>query len=566
MQDVLIINLTRMGDLIQTTPAIVGLKERYPRVRVTLLVNTAFKEICNYLPFIDRYFHLDKRIVINLLDNNKILEAYSYIWEVLHNVNDREYALVINFTHSASSAIITSLIRAKEIRGLSIDREGYTMKRHPWIRYLFNVIPSRNINPFHLCDMHVKSAEVLPENKGLHLIVRDDMKAWAEDILKQYGLKDGEPLIAFQLGASAEDKRWPVESFAYLADIISTDLGATILLTGSSGESGFGKRFEDLTGAKTINMIGKTNLMELTALLKRADLLVSNDTGPLHIATAVGTTVLDISLASVHFRETGPYGDGHYVVTANIPCYPCNFQSNCSDYICKKTITPEAVFELVKNILKEGRLNGILKENIFKDIQVYESYFDDDGLISYRPLTKRPLKSEELFSHIYRKTWQVVLDREGFPSVDKVTEHVLKKLSLYNDYSVLEESVEYYVEVFEKLRSLIDAVLSIMEIMEKEVSKSSPDSQLIERLWENIVPIDKEIERLACIYPSLKPIVMVLKYEKEAFVGEKLLEVIQEAAEAYRYASWHADAIGRILKDIKRKYVLENLTPVNTIY
>ena len=65
MKDVLIINLTRMGDLIQTTPAIVGLKERYHGVRITLLVNTAFKEICNYLPFIDRYFHLDKRLVIS---------------------------------------------------------------------------------------------------------------------------------------------------------------------------------------------------------------------------------------------------------------------------------------------------------------------------------------------------------------------------------------------------------------------------------------------------------------------------------------------------------------------
>ncbi|NOY65006.1 MAG: glycosyltransferase family 9 protein, partial [Nitrospirae bacterium] len=480
-----------MGDLIQTTPAIVGLKEKYPGVRITLLVNTAFKEICNYLPFIDRYFHLDKRIVINLLDNNRILEAYSYIWEVLHNVNDREYDLVINFTHSSSSAIITSLIRAKEIRGLSIDREGYTMKRHPWIRYLFNVIPSRNINPFHLCDMHVKSAGVLPENKGLHLIVKDEMNAWAEDILKQNGLNKGEYLIAFQLGASAEDKRWPVENFASLADIISHHLDATILLTGSSSESGFGERFEDLTGAKTINLIGKTNLMELTALLKRADLLVSNDTGPLHIATAVGTTVVDISLASVHFRETGPYGDGHYVVTADIPCYPCSFQSNCSDYVCKKTITPEAVFELVKNILKDGSVSAFLKEGIFKDIQVYESYFDDDGLISYRPLIRRALKSEELFSHIYRKTWQVVLDRKGFPNPDSIAEHVIKKLNLYSDYSVLEESGEYYVELFQKLSDLIEGVLSIMEIMKKEASKGNPDLQLIERLWENIVPIDK---------------------------------------------------------------------------
>ncbi len=564
MKEVLIINLTRMGDLIQTTPTITGLKERFPHVRITLLVNTAFKEICNYLPLVDRYFHLDKRVVLKLLEGNRLIEAYLYIKDTLARINDREYDLVINFTHSGSSAIITSLVNAREVRGLSIDREGYTLKRHPWIRYLFNVIPSRNINPFHLCDMHVKSAGVLPEKKGLHLIVRDDMKAWADGFLRDKGLGRDEYLVAFQLGASAEDKRWPVENFARLADLLTSEMKAVILLTGTQDEKHLSDAFVSSTSARTINMVGRTDLTELSALLERADLLVSNDTGPLHIATAVGTRVIDISLASVHFRETGPYGEGHFVVTAHIPCYPCSFHSDCEYLTCKKTITPEIVYKVCRAILFDEQQP--LKEGLGRDVQVYRSFFDRDGLVSYIPLARRSLGLDELFTYIYRYTWQVVLDRAEPPPTEQILGDIHEKLSLYDTAPGLDEELKEYIKAFEKLKVLIDTLLSIMDVMKKEASKDKADFQLIERLWDNIVPIDREVERLACIYPYMRPIVIVLKYEKEAFEGQELREVISEAEEAYRYASWHADTIREILEVLKERFITQSLTHADAMY
>ncbi len=549
MKDVLIINLTRMGDLIQTTPAILGIKEQYPDARITLLVNTSFREICEYLPHVDRYFHIDKRMILNMIENRGFIEAYKYVKRILSMVNDRQYDMVINFTHSISSGIITSMINARDIRGISIDKKGYTVKKHPWIRYVFNVIPSRYVNPFHLCDMHFKSATSrVPLSKGLHLIVKEEKRRWVEEVLKTEGLKKGQPLVAFQLGASAEDKRWPVESFAILADMLYMELGAAVMLTGSKSELKYGEEFCQKTTAQTINLMGKTDLTELTALLQRADLLVSNDTGPLHIATAVGTRAIDISLASVHFRETGPYGEGHYVVAADIPCYPCNFDSNCEYLTCKKKITPEAVFAICRAILNEENLD--LSAEVFKDLQVYVSCFEQDGLIYYRPLIRKPLTLNDLFMHLYRYTWQIVLDRLPFPENVGLSEYLDRSLRDYQENPEIIEELKEYADAFDRLKSQIKTLLSVVGVMKRAAQKGQQSHEFIERLWENIKPVDREIDKLGWLYPYLRPIVVLLTYEKQSFESDDLLQVITEAETAYKYALWQSDEIAKMLRKI----------------
>ncbi len=561
MKEVLIINLTRMGDLIQTTPTIISLKEQYPDVRITLLVNTAFKEICEYLPHVDRYFHIDKRVVLKMIENNGFIDAYRMVRNVLNRVNDTVYDRVINFTHSRSSAIVTSMIRAKDVRGISIDSKGFTMKRHPWIRYVFNVIPSRYVNPFHLCDMHFKSAtRNIPSKKGLHLIVKEEKRKWAEELLRKNGLREGQPLIAFQLGASAEDKRWPVESFARLADILHRKWGSLILLTGSRGEVGFGEEFCRKSNAKTINMMGKTDLTELAALLERADLLVSNDTGPLHVATAVGTKAIDISLASVHFRETGPYGEGHYVISADIPCYPCAFESNCEYLTCKKKITPEAVFNVCELAL--GKTDR-LEPSLFRELQVYRSGFDRDGLMTYRPIIKRKLSLNELFMHLYRYTWQVVLDRKEPTEEADFGDYMDRALSDYEENRDLDETLSEYIEAFSRLQGLVNTLLSVIGVMKRAAQRKEADLEFINKLWENIKPVDKEIEKLGCLYPMIRPIVVMLGYEKESFESSELEDIIKEAEVAYRYALWQAVEIGKMLARLKSSST-HNLTAVGS--
>lgn len=561
MKDVLIINLTRMGDLVQTTPVIRGLKETYPDVRITLLVNSAFSEICKYIPFIDRLVVFDQRGFKEVFCDNHhdLIEKFKYIENFLRGVNDIEYDMVINFTHSRSSAILLSLIRSKEVRGFGIDSKGFSIIKHPWIRYFFNVIPARSYNPFHLCDMYIKAAGVMQDKKGLHLHVPPDAEEWVDSILKRNGIGKGDLLIGLQLGASQDIRRWHILSFAELADKLAKAFGVRILLIGAPSEVSLGREFEELTSASTINLIGKTDLRDLAALLKRCQLLISNDTGPLHIATAVGTRVLGIFLATAHFRETGPYGEGHFVIEADIPCSPCGFGIECRKMICKDVIKVENVFELIKVMLKGEALSGIdgregesISSALWKDVQVYQSYFDKDGLLEYRPLIRKKLNKKMLFTHIYRKTWLNTLDGKDIngDDIDSMYQSILEKIFNWYNFDSFDIHLEE-IDALRKLEELADGALSTIGIISREAGKSSPNIELIWQIRTMSLPLDSEIENIGHIYPPLMPLSVMFKYEIASLEGEDILALSGETCRIYNDLKKHVSILRRIIERFK---------------
>ncbi len=562
MKDVLIVNLTRMGDLIQTTPVMAGLKDRYPGIRITLLVNSVFSEICKYIPHADRVFILDTNNVLQGLNRRDPVGTFRYVEDLLCKINDTMYDLVINFTHSPLSAVLISLFRTKEVRGLSMDKEGFTIKRHPWIRYFFNVIPGRDYNPFHLCDIYLKAGGVSPGEQGLHLDIPPDAEQRADSILTEGGVNSGDILVGLQLGASAEDKRWPIARFAELADRLVEVFGVKILLTGSVKEVQYGKEFEAIVTTKPLNLIGRTDLRELVALLKRCNLFISNDTGPLHIATAVGTRTINISLASVHFRETGPYGEGHYVVGAELPCSPCGFNSSCKDMVCKRVINAANVFELSRKLLIEGDLASIEDSAAWENIQVYKSFFEKDGFIDYMPLIKgRPLKKDLLFVHIYRQTWLKILDREYSSTPDSTYRHFVEKLSEQYDMDSVNIAtlIEDELNVLRRLKDLSDSAFSIIAIIVREARKSSPDVELIKKIWRGVPPLDQEIETIGYICPALKPLTTIFKYEKEELEEEDIAVLSEKACIIYNDLGLHASMLIQFLQSLMSTFAKQDV-------
>ena len=350
MKEILIINLTRMGDLLQTTPLMAGLKAKHPDSNITLLVRSDFSEVCKGIPYIDDLIKFDIKGYCKTLKegSNGLIGNYKVLDSLVNNINQKEYDLAVNITHSRISAILVSLLKAKEVRGFTINPEGHRVIRHPWVRYFFNVIPNRDYNPFHIVDMYLKVGEVKPVSRRLVYNVSDEDELKARKVLEQDGIHQNELLVGFHLGASNDDKTWPVTSYAELADMIHITFGARILVFGTPGEAPLAKEFEKIAKTKAINLIGKTDIGVLAAVLKKCTLFISNDTGPLHVATSAGTKVIDISMANVHFMETGPYGEGHYVIQADLACSPCGFDVNCNDRVCKSLVTPENVFEVVE--------------------------------------------------------------------------------------------------------------------------------------------------------------------------------------------------------------------------
>lgn len=550
MKDVLIINLTRMGDLLQTTPVMAGLKEKYPSIRITLLASSTFSEISNHIPFVDRIFSIDINKVLSKLNSNQLIECFYYLEDILNKINDTSYDLTINFTHTSYSALLTSLIETKEIRGLSIDSEGNSIKKHPWIRYFFNIIPGRDYNPFHLCDVYIKAGGVIPKSKGLHLYVQKDTEVWINSLLEKNGVKKKDLLIGIQLGASAEKKRWTVSCFAALADRLVETTSAKIVLTGSENEITLGKDFETFAKTKPINLIGKTNLKKLIVLLKRCNLFISNDTGPLHIATAVGTITINISLASAHFRETGPYGKYHYVITPDVPCSPCSFQTHCQEPICKKMIKHENILKLVEMILKKHPFIDIEDSPFWAGMQVYQSFFNNDELIDYRPLIKRQLTKDTFFRHIYRHTWLNILDGKLEENPEPFCQYLARKFYEWYgcDSIMIADLIRDDLDPLMRLKSLSEIALTKVIHISNEAKKPTPDAGWIKESWKSIPIIDNEIEIIGHTHPSLKPLAILFKYGKEALESKDLAELAEETIILYKELKTHVSILIEILR------------------
>ncbi len=551
-----------MGDLVQTTPVMAGLKERYPAARITLLVNSVFSEICNYIPFIDRLFILNK-------DNFEkggsdggpgLVGNFRYLEELLNEINNVEYDLAINFTHSNASAVLTSLVKAKEVRGFAVDAEGHSLIKHPWIRYFFNVVPGRAYNPFHLCDIYIKAGGAIPKEKGLHLHVPEEAKEWAQAILRETGIGDGDLLIGLQLGASRDNRRWPIPSFAELADRLAEAFGARILLIGSAAEVSLGREFEELTKTRPLNLIGKTDLREVAALLKRCHLLISNDTGPLHIATAVGTRVVGIFLSTAHFRETGPYGEGHYVIEADIPCSPCGFQVECNEMVCKEmvckeTIRVDNVFELVRMRALSGDGSLMEPSPMWENVQVYCSCFAEDGLLDFYPLIRRSLKREALYAHLYRQTWFEILDGKGDGEVEKIHNGLMTKINTcYTPEALVKvvESIKVDLDAFRRMKELAEEGLRRVALIANEAGRPSPDVVKIKEIWEGVPFIDQEIETIGYAHPPLRPLILLFRYGKEGLEGKDIAILSEETCNLYRDIKTHASMMVQLIERLMK--------------
>ena len=557
MKDILIINLTRMGDLLQTTPLMAGLKNKYPGLQITLLANTAFAEICRGIPLIDDLVVFDVKDYGARLMNREynLLDNYRFLERLIDKLNEKEYALTLNVTHSSVSAVLTSLVRTGEVRGFTIDSEGHRIIKHPWMRYFFHVVHNRQYNPFHLVDMYMKFGEVSPQTRTLIYNIPKEDEENALNILENKVNDSDKKRIGIHLGASKDEKSWPVRSYAGLANRITSDINAKIIIFGSKGESALAEEFTQYLNEPPVNLVGQTGLSELAALIKLCDLFITNDTGPLHIATTAGTQVLDISTANVHCFETGPYGEDHYVIQADLPCAPCGFDVECKDQVCKSIISPESVSQVVKALLE-----GSIKDQEFttaewKDLQIYQSYFNDDGYLDFRPLIQQVLKKETLYRILYRHVWNMTCAQSEFSSASDFEKSFSEICLQYNldEVHTLLPAVKSDAGILEGLVSLAGQGYEIVDSIGAEAAKEAPDYSRITETWKSIKKIDRDIELIGYTKPSLKPLVLVFQFAREALEGNDLLSLAEKSAGNYSELVMKSSA----LLEMIRKFIAQ---------
>ena len=327
-QNILIIKPGAVGDLLQMTPVIRALKAYSPEAKITMLVGS---DITASL------FKNDARISeIVIFDRNgrhRSLSSRLAFWRYLHS---KDYDLVLNYQRSnlktwflASAAFPCRVLVYHKAKDRTI---------HAVVNYLETLKP----------------LGIVASDLDLELFLDEGARAFAENFFSLQGL-EGKTVIALNPGATHEVNRWPAVRFAELADLIADQLHACPLIIGGPDDVPLAAEIVSLSRSKPASLAGRTSLLQLGAVLKRCSLLVSGDTGPLHLATAVGTHVIGLFGAADPLR-TGPVGNGHRVIQAGTaPCVPCKSRrcGNQKYLECMESISAREVADSIAGMLRK---------------------------------------------------------------------------------------------------------------------------------------------------------------------------------------------------------------------
>jgi lipopolysaccharide heptosyltransferase II len=545
MKKILILNLTRLGDLIQTTPLMEGLKRENPDCEITLLGNVNFVGICEQLPFIDRLEVFDvKRFIHADNGHTSYLDVYRYLDSLVKELRAEKFDMLLNLTHSKLSGMISGMLGVKDVRGFCATPDGRRIVNDPWLRYFSSFIDFRRYSSFNLVDIYQLGGGISPN--GSRLSINDEKPALAAGaLLEKLGIGDGDRLIGIQAGASMKERRWPPEKFGAAADIISEKREAKVLLFGGPSEEELGRKVESHMKRQAVNLVGKTSLTELVGLVKRCELLVTNDTATMHIAAAVGTPVVALFFVHAYAAETGPYSEGNIVIEPEISCFPCRHKAVCPHYACFDLLSPRDVADAAELLPQAAEKNGFfVSENRFPNLRLYRTCFDDLGFFDMRPLKKSALSEKDLFSRIYRYLflkesfsglepayWMDYLDDNFIPWDEDGRADWVEKKRLH----------------FQELAAAAAEAVKLLNSMNKDYRNGKIDR--FKRGGAKLGEIDKKIELLAHAHEELMPLVSLFERGKENVTDAPLEIMLARTRPLYMALQDSARFVRRMLAE-----------------
>lgn len=347
-KSILIIKLSAIGDVVHALPLLEVLRKNFPEARIDWVVEEESSQI------VDEHKGIDNVIISHrkswqkrFLKRGERSTALREIMQFLRELRSKEYELVIDLQGLFKSAILVALSKGKRKIGFAGGREGSSLfltEKPFYVDY-----------DQHALDRYLATAEYLKCEKDSwksDIPIRESDKRSIDRFLHDKGI-EGRMLVAINPMAKWKTKLWESEKFAILADRLQKELSCEIIFTGSRQDRAKIDEIIERMDEKPINLAGKTNLKELAYLYSVCQLQVSTDTGPMHIAAAMGCPVVALFGPTAPWR-TGPYGKGHRVIREEMECSPC-FKKRCDHLSCMRSITVDWVFDTVEESLNDIR-------------------------------------------------------------------------------------------------------------------------------------------------------------------------------------------------------------------
>lgn len=331
---ILIFNVNWLGDVLFSTAAIRNIRRNYPDSFIACVIPSRCYPVLKENP------HLDEVIIFDEHDRHKgMLEKLKFV----QLLKTKGFDMVFLLHRSFSRALICRLAGIQE-------RIGYHTKKRAFI--LTKNIPQPQKDALHRIDYYlniIEKAGLRVEDRYTEFFVSESEEKFVEDFLTHKSITNKDFLAGLNPGGNWLAKRWPPQYWAKLADKLIAELKIKVVITGSSSDAALVKEIAGLMKEKPVIASGVLNLKQLGALCKRLDLFITADTGPLHIANAVGAKQIIALFGPTSVLVTGPFpAKNAVVITKDVGCkIPC-YVVNCKDNRCMKAITPEDVIGEIK--------------------------------------------------------------------------------------------------------------------------------------------------------------------------------------------------------------------------
>ena len=343
---ILIVKLSAIGDVIHTLPSLNAIRKHYPDAHITWLVEEAASNLVVRHEALDRVIISKRKQWIKSVLSPSCLKNIKEAYQFIKELRDTEYDLIIDFQGLLKSGVLIALARGKRKTGFD---KGMEHMEHSYI-FLNERIPPVNMDNHALLRnlMLINTLGIKSKEIEYKIPISDHTRKFIDSILVRHRIKSPELLVAINPVAKWKTKLWDNRKFALLADRLIEKYNASVIFTGSQADRSTIDNIMSCMSQSAVNLAGETTLKTLAALYEKTKFLISTDTGPMHMAAAVGTPVIALSGPTAPWR-TGPFGSEHKILRSGIECSPC-FKRQCGTIDCMKQISVEQVMDAVNSI------------------------------------------------------------------------------------------------------------------------------------------------------------------------------------------------------------------------
>ncbi len=324
-----------VGDAVMTLPALEAVRENFPTSHITVLAKPWVAPLFENHPAVDKVLVFDK--------GNGARAGFVEMLRVSRLIRKERFDLAILFQNAFEAALLAFVGRVRSRVGYKTDGRGFMLTHG--VPRTEEVLRIHQVG-YYCAILRAVGWPVVDRDPVLHM--GREIREQAIGILKTKGVDSRDFIVGLSPGAVfGSAKRWPPDRFAEIGDRVVERWGANVVVFGSGGERAIGDRVCEAMKHEALNLCGKTSLRVAMGAMSLCRFFVTNDSGLMHMASALGLPTVAVFGSTDHVT-TGPRGPKTRIVMRAAPCAPCLKQECPTDHRCMLDITPEMVWETME--------------------------------------------------------------------------------------------------------------------------------------------------------------------------------------------------------------------------